>query len=91
MATATRDERGYSYSGGLEVVQSPLEPTAFHSDPGMEVYHDPTNSWKKALPAEAATDSRRGCRRGSGGLLRVQILLGGFFGGSIRFQHTGVE
>jgi len=57
MATATPDERGYSYSGGLEVAQSPLEPTAFHSDPGMEVYHEPTNSWKKALPAEAATDS----------------------------------
>ena len=52
MATP-RDERRLSNSGGLEVVQSPLEPTAFHSDPGMEVYHDPTNSWKKPLPAES--------------------------------------
>ncbi|KAK3312443.1 hypothetical protein B0H66DRAFT_525501 [Apodospora peruviana] len=42
-----RDERRLSYSDGLEVVQPPLEPTAFHNDPGMEVYHGPTDPWKK--------------------------------------------
>lgn len=52
---APRDERGLSYSG-LEVVQPPLEAAAHHSDPGIEVYHDP-NLWKKpladgVLPAE---------------------------------------
>ncbi|KAK4231924.1 hypothetical protein QBC38DRAFT_353556 [Podospora fimiseda] len=41
---------------GLEVAQPPLEAAAYHSDPGIEVYHqaDPIDHWKKqSLPAES--------------------------------------
>src|SRR4051812_7000438 len=48
MATS-RNQRGLSY-GGLEVVYPPALPeaTAYHSDPGIEVYHGP-NLWKETV------------------------------------------
>ncbi|KAK4221935.1 hypothetical protein QBC38DRAFT_491053 [Podospora fimiseda] len=44
---------------GLEVVpvQPPLEPTAYHSDPGIEVYHDPINGWINPPPSVLAAEA----------------------------------